>query len=227
MEIYPAIDLMNGKAVRLVRGESSSAKIYGDPLDFAVKFSEYFKKLHIVDLDGSFSGIPGNLDTVRKIARETGSWIQLGGGIRTMENIKEAFDAGVSAVILGTSAADAVFLQKASEKFPGITVSLDSRRMKAATKGWVQDSDLSVISLFESSRKYVRRFIYTDVEKDGTLSGIHDLKIFWEGEEMIYAGGISGLQDLRKLEEYGFSGAIVGKAIYEDHIKLQELAGVG
>ena len=144
-----------------------------------------------------------------------------------MENIKDAFDAGVSAVILGTSAADAVFLQKASEKFPGITVSLDSRGMKAATKGWVQDSDLSVISFFENSRKYVKRFIYTDVEKDGTLSGIHDLKIFWEGEEMIYAGGISGLQDLRKLEEYGFSGAIVGKAIYEDRIKLQELAGVG
>ena len=227
MEIFPAIDLMNGKAVRLARGERSSAKIYGDPLDFAVKFSGYFRKLHIVDLDGSFSGIPGNLDTVRKIARETGSWIQLGGGIRTMENIKDAFDAGVSAVILGTSAADAVFLQKASEKFPRITVSLDSRGMKAATKGWVQNSDLSVISLFENSRKYVKRFIYTDVEKDGTLSGIHDLKIFWEGEEMIYAGGISGLQDLRKLEEYGFSGAIVGKAIYEDRIKLQELAGVG
>ncbi|EQB68083.1 MAG: 1-(5-phosphoribosyl)-5-[(5-phosphoribosylamino)methylideneamino] imidazole-4-carboxamide isomerase [Thermoplasmatales archaeon Gpl] len=87
------------------------------------------------------------------------------GGIRTMENIKDAFDAGVSAVILGTSAADAVFLQKASEKFPGITVSLDSRGMKAATKGWVQNSDLSVISLFENSRKYVKRFIYTDVEK--------------------------------------------------------------
>ena len=122
-----------------------------------MKFSEYFKKLHIVDLDGSFSGIPGNLDTVRKIARETGSWIQLGGGIRTMENIKDAFDAGVSAVILGTSAADAVFLQKASEKFPGITVSLDSRGMKAATKGWVQNSDLSVISLFENSLSPVSR----------------------------------------------------------------------
>ncbi len=226
MDIYPAIDLMHGKAVRLVRGESSTAKIYGDPLDFAIKFSEYFRKLHIVDLDGSFSGTPGNLDSVRKIARETGSWIQLGGGIRTLENIENAFDAGASAVILGTSATDAAFLQKASEKFPGITVSLDARGMKAATKGWVQDSDLSVISFFENSRKYVKRFIYTDVEKDGTLTGIPDLKTFWGGEEMIYAGGVSRIQDLRTLEEYGFSGAIVGKALYEGRIKLQELAGV-
>ena len=226
MEIYPAIDIMNGKAVRLVKGEGSSAKIYGDPVDFAVKFSEYFKKLHIVDLDGSFSGTLKNLDTVRKIAGETGLWIQLGGGIRTMENIKDAFDAGVSAVILGTSATDATFLQRASEKFSGITVSLDSRGMKAATKGWVENSSMSVVSLFENSRKYVRRFIYTDVERDGTLAGISDLKKFWEGEEMIYAGGVSEIRDIKKLEEYGFSGAIVGKAIYEDRIPLQELAGV-
>ena len=223
MRIYPAIDLMDGKAVRLYRGRKDKVKVYGDPVEIAGVFAEYVDKIHIVDLDGAFSGKPQNLDVVKRIIEETGLRIQLGGGFRDYESIAKAYEIGVENVIIGTKAFDFEFLEKIIGDFNGITVSLDARGGRIAVKGWLEESSLKVEEAYEMLRKYVKRFIYTAIERDGTLTGIESIERFWKGEEFIYAGGVSSVSDVLKLREIGFSGVIVGRALYENKVGLEEL----
>ncbi|NJE04762.1 1-(5-phosphoribosyl)-5- ((5-phosphoribosylamino)methylideneamino)imidazole-4-carboxamide isomerase [Thermococcus sp. M36] len=225
MEVYPAIDLMNGKAVRLYKGRREDVKVYGEPLEIAERFAGLVDKIHIVDLDGAFEGFPRNLDVVRRIIEETGLRVQLGGGFRTYEAIARAYEIGVENVIIGTKAFDLDFLERVTADFDGITVSLDSKGGRVAVKGWVE-SGMEVREAYELLRDYVNRFVYTSVERDGTLTGIEEIERFWESEEFIYAGGVSSVDDLGKLAEIGFSGAIVGKALYEGLVTLEELMEV-
>ncbi|WP_297074269.1 1-(5-phosphoribosyl)-5-((5-phosphoribosylamino)methylideneamino)imidazole-4-carboxamide isomerase [Thermococcus sp.] len=225
MEVYPAIDLMSGKAVRLYKGRKDKVRVYGDPVEIAQRFAEFVDKIHVVDLDGAFEGFPKNLDVVGRIIQETGLRVQLGGGLRSYEAIAKAYEIGVENAIIGTKAFDIAFLERITQDFEGITVSLDSRGGRIAVKGWVE-SGLEVREAYEILREYVDRFIYTSVERDGTLTGIEEIERFWENEEFIYAGGVSSADDLRKLREIGFSGVIVGKALYEGLVSLEELLEV-
>ncbi|KPU63012.1 1-(5-phosphoribosyl)-5-[(5-phosphoribosylamino)methylideneamino] imidazole-4-carboxamide isomerase [Thermococcus sp. EP1] len=226
MKVYPAIDLMSGKAVRLYKGKKESVKVYGDPVKVAKDFAKLVDKIHIVDLDGAFEGKPKNLDVVRRIIEETGLRVQVGGGFRDYESIAKAYSIGVENVIIGTKAFDLEFLEKVTQDFEGITVSLDAKGGRIAVKGWEEESSITVEEAYEMLKKYVNRFIYTAIEKDGTLTGIEKIERFWGREEFIYAGGVSSVEDVIKLKEIGFSGAIVGKALYEEKISLEEILEV-
>ncbi len=225
MEVYPAIDLMGGKAVRLYRGRRESVKVYGDPVVIAERFAELVDKIHVVDLDGAFEGFPQNLDVVKRIIEETGLRVQLGGGLRSYEAVARAYEAGVENVIIGTKAFDIEFLRRVTDDFEGVTVSLDSRGGRVSVRGWLE-SGMDVKDAYELLRDYVDRFVYTSVERDGTLTGIEEIERFWKSEEFIYAGGVSSADDLRRLAEIGFSGVIVGKALYESLVTLEELLEV-
>lgn len=226
MRVYPAIDLMSGKAVRLYKGKKESVKVYGDPVEIAKDFAKLLDKIHVVDLDGAFEGKPKNLDVVRRIIEEIGLKVQVGGGFRDYESIAKAYSIGVENVIIGTKAFDLEFLEKVTQDFEGITVSLDARGGRIAVKGWEEESSITVEEAYEMLKKYVNRFVYTAIEKDGTLTGIEKIERFWGREEFIYAGGISSVEDILKLKEIGFSGAIVGKALYEEKISLEEILEV-
>ena len=225
MEVYPAIDLMGGKAVRLYRGRRESVKVYGDPVVIAERFAELVDKIHVVDLDGAFEGFPQNLDVVKRIIEETGLRVQLGGGLRSYEAVARAYEAGVENVIIGTKAFDIEFLRRVTDDFEGVTVSLDSRGGRVSVRGWLE-SGMDVKDAYELLRDYVNRFVYTSVERDGTLTGIEEIERFWGSEEFIYAGGVSSAGDVERLAEIGFSGVIVGKALYEGLVTLEELLEV-
>ncbi|MFO8109617.1 MAG: 1-(5-phosphoribosyl)-5-((5-phosphoribosylamino)methylideneamino)imidazole-4-carboxamide isomerase [Thermoplasmata archaeon] len=228
MKVYPAIDLMDGRVVRLFKGEKKTKKVYGDPIDIAHEFSQTVDKIHIVDLDGAFAGTPQNLFVVEKIISETGLKVQMGGGFRDYESIERAYSAGVNNVIIGTRAFDRDFLSRITQEFSGVTVSLDCRNGKIALSGWEEDIDIPLEEAYERVRNHVDRMIYTDIERDGTLEGTSLDSKFWNDEEMIYAGGVSTLDDVKTLKKVGFSGIIIGKAIYEGKIELKEvLANLG
>ena len=225
MKIYPAMDLLDGKVVRLYRGKRDRMKVYGDPLEIALELSKYFDKVHIIDLNGAFEGEQKNMDLIKKVMEETKLRVQLGGGFRDYRSVERAYRMGVENVIIGTKALDLDFVRILSRDFDGITVSLDSVKGRFGKLGWVNSENASVVELFMKLRGMVRRFIYTITEKDGTLSGLseNDVRRFWEDEEFIYAGGITKMEDLILLEKIGFSGAVVGKALYERKLDLEEL----
>jgi phosphoribosylformimino-5-aminoimidazole carboxamide ribotide isomerase len=222
----PAIDLMNKKVVRLYKGDKKFVKEYGDPIMIAKKLSQFVDLIHIVDLDGAFEGSPKNLDVVQEIIKETGLKVEVGGGFRTYESIEKAYNIGVTYVIVGTAAFDLEFLRKVTQDFTNITVSLDVEKGKLKTKGWLENSNKNLKDAFEVFKQYTKRFIYTDTTKDGTLEGISSyINKFWNDEEVIYAGGITSVEDIKKLEIIGFDGAIIGKALYEGKIKSEDLKG--
>ncbi len=223
MNIYPAIDLMDGRAVRLFKGEKESKKVYGDPLKMAEDFSHVVDKIHVIDLDGAFQGGSRNLEVVESIIAETGLKVQLGGGFRDIGGVRKAYSAGVENVIIGTKAFDFGFLRAVTDEFDGITVSLDCRAGKIALSGWEEQVDIALSDAYDMVRKYVDRMIYTDIEKDGTLDGISLKDKFWDDDEMIYAGGVTGMEDIVKLNDIGFSGVIIGKAIYEGNLNINEV----
>jgi len=222
----PAIDLMNKKVVRLYKGDKKFVKEYGDPIMIAKKLSQFVDLIHIVDLDGAFEGSPKNLDVVQEIIKETGLKVEVGGGFRTYESIEKAYNIGVTYVIVGTAAFDLESLRKVTQDFTNITVSLDVEKGKLKTKGWLENSNKNLKDAFEVFKQYTKRFIYTYTTKDGTLEGISSyINKFWNDEEVIYAGGITSVEDIKKLEIIGFDGAIIGKALYEGKIKLEDLKG--
>ena len=223
MKVYPALDIMEGKVVRLYRGRRDSYKVYGDPLELAKYLSRFVDKVHIVDLDGAFEGRPRNLEIVKRISEETGLRVQIGGGFRTLDSIRRAYEAGVENVILGTKALDIDFIKAASGEFPGLTVSIDVVSGRVAIKGWKETILHSPQYVFERLREFVRRFIYTRIDRDGTLEGVEDLERFWDDEEFIYAGGVAAIDDILKVREMGVSGVIVGKAVYEKKGFLEEV----
>jgi phosphoribosylformimino-5-aminoimidazole carboxamide ribotide isomerase len=237
MLIIPAIDLQDGCVVRLVQGKRDK-KIYSrDPLKVArhwVKQGAQF--LHVVDLDGAFTGKPRNLALVKQVAQGCGVPVEFGGGVRTTEAIRQALDCGVSRVVLGTRAVkDAAFLKKAFARFrKKIIVSIDVKNGKLLTQGWKSGSGIDAVK-FALVLKEIgfREAIYTDTVKDGTLSGpnIKGAKELLKkgGLKLIVSGGISSLDDLLRLKNLrkdGLSGVIVGKALYEGRFTLRQALNI-
>ena len=231
MEIIPAVDIRGGKCVRLYQGDYSRETVFDeDPVTAALTWSSQGARwLHIVDLDGAVAGEPQNIKVVEEIIKESGLLIQLGGGIRQEKVAKKLLHQGASRIILGTAAIeDRELVKKLCRRFgEAIAVSLDVRDGKVATHGWQKDT---VVDVFRLSREMVdagvRRFIYTDVKRDGTLTGPNFdtiSKLLAEASiPVIVAGGISKLEHLRRLKELGVEGAIIGKALYTGHIDLGE-----
>lgn len=231
MIVLPAIDLKDGKCVRLLQGDKDKETIYGDdPVAMAKHFEDIGAQyLHIVDLDGAFDGKPGNLDVIEQIVNNVSIPVEVGGGIRDMETAKRYLNAGVSRIIIGTKAIeDFDFIDKLITKFDDkIAVSLDAKDSIVATKGWTELSDLEVIEVASQLEKLgLSTLIYTDISKDGMLTGpnLKMLEVLNRGLHMniIASGGVASEENLEALEEMGLYGAITGKAIYEKTIDLED-----
>ena len=229
LDIYPAIDLKEGKAVRLFKGEMQSAVVYGEAVDFAKKFEDMGAKyLHIVDLDGAFAGKPQNLKVIEQILQITSLQVQLGGGIRDEETIKFYTQMGISRVILGSIAMkNWEFVKEMAQIYP-IAVGIDARDGKVATQGWAQESGMDSNELAQKfAGSAIKAIICTDINRDGALSGINvsftQSIASCSGIYTIASGGFAHSSELQVLSENShISGVIVGKAFYEGKINLQE-----
>ncbi|MFC2017394.1 1-(5-phosphoribosyl)-5-[(5-phosphoribosylamino)methylideneamino]imidazole-4-carboxamide isomerase [Chloroflexota bacterium] len=237
MEIIPAIDLRHGKCVRLYQGDYDQETVFSDdPVEIALEWQSLgAPRLHIVDLDGAATGEPYNLDIIKEIASTLLVPTQLGGGIRQLETIEQLLKAGIERVILGTAAVeDPELIKEACHKFSeSIIVGIDAREGHIAIHGWQQGTELKTVEFTKSIAQLgVRRFIYTDISRDGTLTepnfaAITEL-VTTIGLPIIASGGISSLLHLKMLKSLGVEGAIVGKALYTGDINLkQALATTG
>jgi len=233
MRIIIAIDIIDGKCVRLTKGEFSTKKIYNnDPLEVARQIEDSgLEYLHLVDLDGAKNKKSENLKTLEKITSKTGLKVDFGGGIRTDDDIKKVFDSGAAQVTAGSIAvSDRKLVTEWVKKYgpEKIILGADFKNRKIATAGWLEGSDQDVISFIEEYRK--KGLIYTvctDIDKDGMLQG-PSIALYKEilssvDVSLIASGGISSLKDCKDLIEAGCEGAIVGKAFYEGRVTLKEL----
>jgi len=233
MRIIPAIDIMNGKCVRLEKGDFATRKIYSDnPVEMAKLFQDAgMQYLHVVDLDGAKARKIINFKTVEKITAETNLIVDFGGGIHCEEDVKIAFDSGVKQITIGSIAVqNPALLLEWLQKYGAdkIILGADCRGRKIATHGWLESSNQDILSFLLSYEKNgVSYSIVTDIEKDGMLAG-PSLDLYTEilsatSINLIASGGITTLNDLKLLKELGCEGAIIGKALYEGNISLQEL----
>lgn len=234
MILYPAIDIRDGRAVRLMQGDYERETAYDDdPLDAARRWVDGGAEwLHVVDLDGARSGSSANLEHVRRIAAEVEAPVQLGGGLRTPEAVNAALDAGAERVVIGTTALrDPAFLNAMLDQHgQRIVVGVDARGGKAATEGWIETSEEPAPALIRGlADRGVSRIVFTPIEVDGTMDGppLTDLEAI-AGDldtELIYSGGVGSLDHLRALAELGLpalGGAIVGRALYERRFQVAE-----
>jgi phosphoribosylformimino-5-aminoimidazole carboxamide ribotide isomerase len=233
MILYPAIDILDGRAVRLVEGRFEDATTYhDDPLAAARSWAEAGARfLHVVDLDGARSGEPASLEHLRRIA-ELGVPVQYGGGLRTVDAVREALAAGAQRAIVGTAAfRDVDFLDDIVREFgPHIVVSVDVRHGMIATSGWTQTTELPAEDAIRRlTARGVRSFVYTDVSRDGKLSGPDIAGVERVADAVrgrfLYSGGIGSLDDLRalaQLRRVNLGGVIAGKALYEKKFTLAE-----
>ena len=237
MKILPAIDLKNGKCVRLTKGDFKSEKIYNEnPINQAEIFSNAgFKYLHIIDLDGALEGNLINLKVIEEIVQKFNFKIEVGGGVRSQENVAKLLDIGSDKVILGTAAIkEKSFLESCCKKYPGkIALSLDARKNNVAISGWKDQTNINIFDFLDIVKDYgISRLIYTDIEKDGTNTGPNFENSYKIADKfnipLIISGGVSSMNDINKIisDDKKIEGIIVGKAIYEDRIKLEELSKV-
>ena len=231
MIVLPAIDLVDKKAVRLLKGDYDKMTVYSDnPIEIAKDFeNKGAKYIHIVDLEGAKDGTTPNISVVSQIAKETDLFVEVGGGIRNMETVEKYIETGVSRVILGTSAVtDEEFLKKAVEKYgKKIAVGADIKDGFIAIKGWIEKSDVTVDEFFEKMQKMgIDNIICTDISKDGALKGTNR-QLYKELSEkysvkITASGGVSSIDDVKALREMDLYGAIIGKAYYIGAIDLKE-----
>jgi phosphoribosylformimino-5-aminoimidazole carboxamide ribotide isomerase len=231
MEIIPAIDLKNGKCVRLFQGDYSQETVFSeDPVAMAVKWQSLgARRLHVIDLDGAASGYPENINVVQSIVKSINIPVQLGGGIRDRKTAERLWDLGVQRLILGSIAIEDPELVKdlCRENAEGVIVGIDARDGYVAIHGWLDDTRIEAINLAKRVKKMgARRILYTDIKRDGTLTEpgydaigklIKTVKI-----AVVAAGGISRIAHLQKLAELGVDAAVVGRAIYTGDIDLKE-----
>jgi phosphoribosylformimino-5-aminoimidazole carboxamide ribotide isomerase len=234
MKIYPAIDILGGKAVRLRQGRAADATVYGKPLDMARRWVEKGAEwLHVVDLDGAFEGKPRNIDLLREMAAAVPmAKIQVGGGVRSMSVVESLLDAGIQRVVLGTAAVqDPDFVKHAlEERTHNIAIGIDARDGKVQVSGWTEDSNIGAIDLAKRLQDVgAHLVIYTDIARDGVLTGpnVVATKQMLDYTELsvIASGGVSSLADVQHLSEldhWRFDGVIIGKALYEGLIQLEE-----
>ena len=231
MLIFPAIDLFEGKAVRLYKGDYAQMTVYNeDPLSVARDFAAAGAVwLHTVDLEGARNGETPNLATVEKLAKESGLSVEVGGGIRSMEVVDRYLSAGVSRVILGTAAVkDEAFLKEALAKYgERIAVGIDIKDGKVAIKGWTEKSELDAMDFCAKMEMLgVKTIICTDISKDGAMKGANH-ELYREmsrrfGVQIIASGGVSSMEDVEKLAALDIYGAIIGKAYYVGAIDLKK-----
>ncbi len=238
MLIIPAIDLRGGRCVRLWQGEEDKETVYSeDPLAIAKTWVEKgAQRLHIVDLDGAFKGKPVHLEIVEKIAREVDVPIEFGGGIRKKAILDDIFARGVDYAIIGTRALSFDFVRDVCLEFEDkIIISIDTRQDGILAEGWKKESSLKAEELMKGLVGLgVKTIIFTDTTRDGTLGGVN-IKLIQEFLEIanvkvIIAGGVASLTDIRKLTELGGrgpAGVIIGKALYDGRVKLEEALALG
>jgi phosphoribosylformimino-5-aminoimidazole carboxamide ribotide isomerase len=234
MRIIVAIDIIDGKCVRLTRGDYSTSRIYREsPLEVAKEIEDNgIGYLHLVDLDGARTGSPANLRILEKIAGRTGLKVDFGGGIRTAGDLKRVFESNASQITVGSIAVTdpPLFLDWLAEwGADKIILGADSRNRKISSAGWAEDSASDVLNFIKDYRdKGVKYTVSTDIEKDGMLQGpsveLYKEIVKIEGIQLIASGGISSIPDIIRLIETGCEGAIIGKAIYEGRITLKELS---
>jgi len=232
--VIPAIDIKNGRCVRLKQGQMSRETIYSEvPEEMALRwYSEGAERLHLVDLDGAVEGRPVNGEIVEKIVNAVPVPVQLGGGIRDLQTIKSYLDLGVEQIILGTVAfKDPGFIATACEKFPGrVILGIDAKEGRVAIEGWTEETGISPI---EMARRYesldISAIIYTDIKRDGMGTGpnIEATRDLAESIDIpvIASGGISGIDDVKRilsLKRYGVTGMITGRALYEGTLSLAD-----
>ena len=232
MQLYPAIDMKNGQCVRLKQGKFKEITVYSDSPE---KVAAYWESqgatfLHLVDLDGALAGYSVNEDAIRRIVAAFSKPIEIGGGIRTEEAIERMLNLGVSRVIIGTKAVqNPLFLRDAVTHFGAdrIVAGVDAKNGLVAIEGWEKVSEITASDLCGQMKENgVRHVVYTDISRDGMLTGpnVEATKALTEatGMDIIASGGMSSMDDLRRLHEAGVKGAIIGKALYENRINLKE-----
>ena len=236
MKIFPAIDIKDKKCVRLIKGDFEKKTEYKtSPLDQAKEYkNKGFKNLHIVDLDGALSGKTINLDVIKDIVKQSGLTIEIGGGIRTLESIKEYINIGVEKVILGSAAIkDKNFLKEACNKFKDkIALGLDAKDGNLSVSGWKENLKIQTLDFLKEINAFgVSRIIYTDINRDGMKVSPNFSETIKIAEQsncpVVVSGGVSSMADIKKAKELksrNIEGIIVGKAIYDGDINLEELA---
>ncbi|HAN42905.1 MAG TPA: 1-(5-phosphoribosyl)-5-[(5-phosphoribosylamino)methylideneamino]imidazole-4-carboxamide isomerase [Sphaerochaeta sp.] len=231
MILFPAIDILDGKAVRLLKGDYNQVTVYSErPWEFAQDFvSKGCSAIHIVDLDGAKTGDTVNIKTVEKIAQTKGLYSEIGGGIRSMETVERYLEAGISRVILGTAALkDPAFLKEAIRKYDDrIAVGVDLKDGYVSVKGWIETSDKEGFEFMKELEDIgVSAVIVTDISRDGAMKGTN-LELYRRistetGMKVTASGGISTLDDLKALRAMDIYGAIIGKAYYTGAIRLED-----
>ena len=232
MQLYPAIDMKNGNCVRLTQGLFDNVKVYGDsPADMAKLWvSQGATFLHLVDLDGALAGHSVNESAIRAVVQQVDVPVELGGGLRSIEAVKSMLDLGVSRCIIGTKAAERPeFIREVVDAFgpERIVAGVDAKEGMVAVDGWERTSEMTASDLCLKMKEYgVQHIVYTDISRDGMLSGpnVTYTKMLTEktGLDVIASGGVSCMEDLDMLYENGISGVIIGKALYENKIHLTE-----
>lgn len=231
MIIYPAVDVKDGRCVRLSQGKFTDVTVYSDdPVEMALKWEQLGAQyLHVIDLDGARTGEPQNIAVISEMAVKMGIPVQLGGGIRTIENIEIILCKGIERVILGTSAVrNPELVKKALKTFENnVVVGIDAKHGIVAIEGWAKTSEFTAVGFARKMEELgAKTIIYTDISKDGMLSG-PNLKAIEEmvkavKVDIIAAGGVSKLEDIKNLKEIGTAGAIIGKALYTGDIDLKK-----
>lgn len=232
MIVYPAIDIKDGKCVRLKQGRFEDITVYGDdPVEIAMRWKEKgCKYLHLVDLDGALNGTPQNIDVIKQIVKKVNIPVQIGGGVRNEEGVKRLLDLGVKRVIVGTMAINNLeLLSKIVDNYSNkIAVSVDAKDGMVAIDGWVNISCISSLQLVKKLDEIgVDTIIYTDISRDGMMNGpnfdIYRQLVNNTEVDIISSGGISSLDDVEKLRDIGVNGCIIGKALYNGILLLEDL----
>ena len=228
MKIYPAIDLHEGKAVRLYKGDYNKVTEYGDPLEVAKKWKDAGASfLHLVDLDGAKAGNSLNLKAVKAILENVDIKLELGGGIRETSQVEELLNMGLERVIIGSKALDLEFVKGLIDKYGSdkIVIGIDSRNMLVSTHGWLEMTDINAVDFAYRLKDIgVKNVIFTDISKDGTLEGINVVQtsqMVETGLNIIASGGAKSLDDVKCAKEIGCEGIILGKSIYNGDIDLK------
>ena len=231
MLIFPAIDMYEGKAVRLYKGDYKQMTVYSEnPIEIAIEFEKAGATcIHMVDLEGAKSGETPNIETIKKIADETSLFTEVGGGIRNIQTVSKYLDAGIDRVILGTAAVkDEAFLKEAVLKYgERVAVGVDIKDGKVAIHGWQEKSELDAMEFCKKLQEIgVKTVICTDISKDGAMQGTNHA-LYKEMSEkfsldIIASGGVSSMEDVKKLAELKIYGAIIGKAYYVGAIDLKQ-----
>lgn len=228
--LFPAIDIQGGKCVRLRQGAKDDATVYGEPLEMALRFQrDGARALHMVDLDGAFAGEGKNLASVKRVVEGASIPVQLGGGIRTMDDVHRCLELGVWRVILGTAALkNPTLVKEAAKRYPGrVIVGIDARNGRVAVEGWVAETDTTPVELARRMMDAgIETVVYTDISLDGMLAGpnLAGTRELIERTHIrvIGSGGVAGDADILALRDIGAAGVIAGKAIYDGRVDLRK-----